>query len=198
MEKIEMPRQWLGRERKFLQTLHGKGPLGRIFRQLCEAGCEEQTLQTDLFTLTRLPRKKLEKQYKAKDFQKLKIIAASLEKAAKNLGSFDELLFLESFAGLNFQREYADWERPVEIPRTLLRLSGRLRECVASAKSSHHGIPTTYDRIPAIVGYVREKTGRAHYPELVTLMKFALPDQAFTEEQLRMIPYRRSLKTKKR
>lgn len=179
------------------KLLHARGAIGDAFRLLCKKGCAPRQLQDDLFKLSRYPQWKLEKEWKAKDLLKLRAIATKVKKAAEELRPFEDLLFQENFAGINFQRRFLDWERPTEIPNTLRRLSDRLSQCSDWAKLSPRSFPNVYERIPAIVEYVRTATGRPYYEELATLIGATLRDAAFNVEQLKMICARRKSKAKK-
>ena len=190
-----VPESFYDLEVRFAKGLHGNGIVGQAFRSLCVKGADPKRLQTDRFKLRQYPQERVEKRYKAKDLLKLKAVAAKLKKAANELEPFEDLLFEESFAGLNFRREFLDWERPTEIPDTLRRLSNRLQECADSAKSSGASFPNIYKRIPRIVECVRAATGRPHYDQMSTLIGFALGKRSFSTEELKMICFRRKSKT---
>ena len=196
-KRPQVPAAYHRSEVRFAQALHGKGVVADAFRRLCEKGCDPKWLQFNVFKLSRYPQQKVEKLYNAKDFLKLKAIAAKVKKAADELMPFEDLLVQETFGGANLLREFLDWERPTQIPNTLRHLSDRLNQCSEWAKSSPNPFPTVFDGIPVIVAYVRTTTGRPYFSEVAILIGAALRDSKFNAEQLKMICARRKSKTKK-
>jgi hypothetical protein len=195
-----IPQWYYESQVRFAKTLHGRGPVSQAFKKVCEKGCNAKELQHYLFKLSQYPLAKAERQYKAKDLNRLERIAANVAEAAHELKVFEDLLFRET-ALTGKEEGYEQWEWSVSIPGTLLHLSARLHECVRSVRDAYRrgqvtgplfGMPSAYERIPVIAKYVREATGRPHYAELTTLIGFAIRKPELNVEQLKMIRHRRT------
>jgi hypothetical protein len=200
MGRSETLKQYLGREEKFIRALRQRGHVGHAFKALCAAGCDADQLARLLFHLSGFPAGKGQRRYTASDRRKLERIANKVEQAASELDAFEDLLFHESFGGLNFREQFADWEQPVQIPTTLRHLATGISKCAASTRASYrtqpyslslYTAPSVYEYIPRIVAYVRDKTGKPRYAELATVIGFSIDKPLFNVEELKMICARR-------
>jgi hypothetical protein len=200
MSEPEKFTEYYKEKNELVKKLHSPGRVGQAFTKLCDAGCEAKELVQLLFHLSHFPSGRACRSYTERDLRRMEKIGAKVKQAAVALEDFSDLLFYDSFGGLNFEKNYADWERPVQMPESLKHLAAGIHKSVASIREAYRtppvplalcSTPSIYQYIPRIVNYVRKTSGQPHHAALATLIGVAIQEPSFNEDQLKMICSRR-------
>jgi hypothetical protein len=170
--------------------LDGKGTVGEAFRKVSRAGCNASDLKRWLLKLqSELQMYSYERQrshFTVDRRKKLERIAADLEYAAKELGG-EAGIWIFLLGDLR-----GDIMGPTPA-REALDLVRKLALVTRKAIPSLGGVATITASLPitAIVGEVRRRTGRPHYPQMAILIGSACGLSDFGEEHLKMLIARR-------
>ena len=169
----------LKRQRQLSKELHGHGPVGQAFEDVCRAGCDASWLERVLLTLARYSLERGHKTYRAEDKRRLRRVIRKIESAARELQRFGTLMILSTVK---------EWPAPPqELPVLLGGIAYCLRESlVPPQKWPHLRQMTAADRLPYLVDVVRRSTGKPRYAQMATLIGAAYREPDFDETNLKM------------
>ena len=222
MKGISQLKARLEIEQQFAARLVNERELAKVFKALCDLGCEPAELQRLIVRLSSLPREKAKRRFAVKDRRRLEALARKLEQVAEELEPFYNLFFFQTWLVPEAERP-PKGRSPIPIQPQLRQMAQQLRESAKKVKQLYGsgkdktGLPdvnpaflsgwrnfllgdthAAYEYIPFVVEYVQKKTGAPQIPELTTLIGAAIGDRDFNVEQLKMICYRRKRTTGKK
>jgi hypothetical protein len=174
-KKFEEEREW---KKRLSTKLHGRGPVGQAFRELCNAGCTPEWLENALLSTRRYALKRSTKSFRIQERRRLERIVLDLESAAHALKAFTNMMFLSGVE---------HWPvPPLEVPSILAGLASCLRECMTSPIGTNLREATASFRIPYLVNEIKRQTGRPRYAQMATLLGAVYGRSEFSEADLKM------------
>jgi hypothetical protein len=174
-KKFEEEREW---EKRLSRELHGRGPVGQAFRELCKAGCTPEWLENVLLSTRRYPLKRSRKSFRVQERKRVEQIVRDLDAAAHALKAFTTMMFLSGVE---------HWPVPPhEVPTVLGGLAYCLRECMTSPTGTNLRDATASFRIPYLVNEIKRQTGRPRYAQMATLLGAVYGREEFSEADLKM------------
>jgi hypothetical protein len=174
-KRFEEEREW---NKRLSTKLHGRGPVGQAFRELCNAGCTPEWLENALLSTRRYVLKRSTKSFRIQERRRVERIVRDLDSAARELKDFTKMMF---FGGVE------DWPVPPhDVPTVLAGLAYCLRECMTSPIGTNLKEATASFRLPYLVSEIRRQTGRPHYAQMATLLGAVYGRPEFSEADLKM------------
>ncbi|HJX83840.1 MAG TPA: hypothetical protein VJ723_05815, partial [Candidatus Angelobacter sp.] len=84
-KKFAEEREW---EKQLATKLHGRGPVGQAFRELCNAGCTPEWLERALLSTRRYALERPTKSFRVQERRRVERIVLNLDSAARELRDF--------------------------------------------------------------------------------------------------------------
>jgi hypothetical protein len=148
---------------------------------MCKAGCERVWLQTALLSLARYPLHPTRiKAFPIEEKRRMERVIRKLESARVDLERFDHSVFISGWPP----------QSPVELEHLFAQVEDLEFGLRHVAKTANPRVMTARDRVPYLLQVIKKATGRAHYPEMATLIGAAYNEPSFDAENLKMLDHR--------